>query len=170
MFREIKIDLSIPGSHLRYRRGYFAFRDRSENDEAMKMDLQGAAQSPLDATSLGVTVKGTVLQPASAHSVQLQIALDPKQFLLQDREVGSLDLLFLQKNAAGKFLAAEKQHFDVRFGRQEYAALAKTGLILQRKLTIDPASSEIRVVVRDAESGTIGSVTMPTKQFVWPGR
>jgi len=177
-FREIKIELPARGSRLRYRRGYFAVREGSEleavvkNEAAMKLDLQGAAQSPVDATSLGVILKGTVLKPMSAHALQLQITLDPKQFLLHDREnrqEGGLDLLFLQKNSAGKFLAAEKQHFDVRFGPQEYAAVAKSGLVLQRKLAIDPGASEIRVVVRDTESGTLGSVTVPTKQFSWSG-
>jgi hypothetical protein len=135
----------------------------------MKTDLQLAARSPIDATDLGVTVRGKALPPASARMLQLQITLDPKQFLLDDRDnhrQGGLDLLFLQMDTAGNFLAAVKQHFDVNFDHKEYDSLVRSGLILQRRLGIDPASAEIRVLVRDAGSGALGSVTFPVKKFL----
>lgn len=168
-FRAIKIKASVLDSRLRYRRGYFALPERSAGDAISKMDLAEAARSPLDATALGVSVTGKTLSPASARTLQLQVALDPKQFLLHDQEnrrQGGLDLLFLQKDSAGKFLAAEKQHLDVNFTRREYDSLAKAGLILQRRLAIDPAATEIRILVRDAASGALGSVTIPVKSFL----
>ncbi|MGC1580395.1 MAG: VWA domain-containing protein [Candidatus Acidiferrales bacterium] len=168
-FRKIKISLDAPDSRLRYRRGYFAFSEHSPDDMNMKTDLQEAARSPVDATDLGVTVSGKALPPASARLLQLQITLDPKQFLLNDRDNrrhGGLDLLFLQTDTVGKFLTAEKQHFDVNFHHEEYDSLAKSGLILQRRLEIDPASAGIRVLVRDAGSGALGSVTFPVKKFL----
>ncbi len=167
-FRKIKIGLDITGSRLRYRRGYFAFPERSGNEVSMRTDLAEAGRSPLDATALGVTVNGKTLAPSSARLLQLQVTLDPKQFLLRDqgnRKQGGLDLLFLQKDSAGNFLVAEKQHFEVNFSQTEYAALAKAGLILQRKLAINPTSTEIRVLVRDGGSGALGSVTFPVKTF-----
>jgi VWFA-related protein len=167
-FREIKINLRIPGSQLRYRRGYFAFSERAESEAVMKTDLQEAARSPLDASALGLTVRGKTLQSTPTRLLQLQVALDPKQFLLHDqdnRRKGGLDLLFVQKDSAGNFLAAEKQHFDVNFERKEYDLLAKTGMVLQRQLGIDPKSAEIRVLVRDAGSGALGSVTIPVRRF-----
>ncbi len=168
-FRKIKISLDTPDSRLRYRRGYFAFPERSADETNMKTDLQLAALSPVDATDLGVTVRGKALPSASARTLQLQIILDPRQFLLDDRDnhrQGGLDLLFLQMDTVGKFLAAEKQHFDVNFEQKEYDSLAKSGLILQRRLGIDPASVDIRVLVRDAGSGALGSVTFPVKKFL----
>lgn len=168
-FRKIKIETALPGAHLRYRRGYFALPERAEGDASMKNDLADAARSPLDATTLGLTVSTKNLSPLSSRLLQLQVTLDPKQFLLQDqdhRRQGGLDLLFVQKDSAGKFLAAEKQHFDVNLDRREYGSLAKTGLTLQRKLQVDPASTEIRVLVREAGSGAIGSVTIPVKSLL----
>jgi VWFA-related protein len=167
-FREIKISLRNPGPRLRYRRGYFAFPDRSDGAAIMKTDLAEAARSPLDATELGVTVRTRVLSPTSARLLQLQIALDPKQLLLHqenNRRQGGLDLLFVQIDSIGKFLAAEKQHLDVDFDRKEYDSLAKTGMVLQRRLGINPGSTEIRIFVRDAASGLLGSVTIPVKTF-----
>ena len=169
-FRELKVKVSTEGAQLRYRRGYFAFPDRSKGEVEMKTDLQQAAHSPLDATGLGISVRVKNLSSSSSSSlVQLQVSLDPKQFLLHQvdqRNRGGLDLLFLQKDSSGKFLAAEKQHFDVNFAPKEYEFLAKAGLILQRRLSIDPVSSELRVFVRDTGSGSLGSVTIPVKQLL----
>jgi VWFA-related protein len=167
-FREFKINLPVLGARLRYRRGYFAFPERSASEGIMKVDLQEAARSPVDATGLGFTVRGKTVSPSSARLLQLQVTLDPKQFLLHDQDnqrQGGLDLLFLQRDSGGNFLAAEKQHFDVNFSKKECDFLAKAGLVLQRRVVADPASAEIRVLVRDAASGALGSVTVPVKNF-----
>lgn len=162
-FRDISIHLAVQGGYLRYRRGYFALPEKSERETVVNSDLHDAAISALDATDLGITIRAKTLPPLSAHLLQLQVGLDPKQFLLHEKEnhvAGGLDLVFLQKDSSGKFLAAEKQHFDVKFSQQEYESLVKSGLVLQRRLTIDPNSTEMRVLVRDEGSGTVGSVTV----------
>ncbi|HEY2353021.1 MAG TPA: VWA domain-containing protein [Candidatus Acidoferrum sp.] len=168
-FRDIKIQLPVAGAHLHYRRGYFALREKSDAEALSNTDLQQAAFSPLDATTLGITLRGKPQPSTSARVLQLQVGLDPKEFLLHDQEnrmAGGLDLLFLQKDAGGNFLAAEKQHFEVNFSRKEYAMLAKSGLVLQRRLTIAPGAAEIRVLVRDATSGALGSVTVPLNKLL----
>jgi hypothetical protein len=102
-------------------------------------------------------------------AVQLQITLDPRQLLLREEKgtkKGGLNLLFLQKDSAGSFLAAEKRHFDVRFDAREYSAVARTGLVLQRHLAILPDAAEIRVVVRDLGSASLGSVTVAASKLL----
>ena len=166
-FRELGIHVATGGAQLRYRKGYFAFPEKAGNQEIMTADLQEAARSPVDATALGVTVKEKMLPPASARVAQLQITLDPNQFLLQEHEnrrEGGLDLLFLQKDYSGKFLAAEKQHLNLKFTEGGYERVTKSGLLVRRQLAIDSAAAEIRILVRDAGSGSLGSVTIPVKQ------
>jgi VWFA-related protein len=168
-FREIKIHTIVEDAHLRYRRGYFAFPEKAEHETAMKMDMQEAARSALDATDLGITLKGKSLPPRSSRTLQLQIGIDPRQFVLHDENdhlAGGLDLLFLQKDVSGNFLAAEKQHYEVNFTPKEYDKLAKIGMILQRRLPLNPASAEIRVLVRDQASGALGSVTVPVNKLL----
>jgi VWFA-related protein len=162
-FRDISIHLAVQGAYLRYRRGYFALPEKSEREKVVNADLHDAAISALDATDLGITIRAKPLAPSSAHLLQLQVGVDPKQFLLHEKEnhvAGGLDLVFLQKDSSGKFLAAEKQHVDVKFSHPEYESLVKSGLVLQRRLTIDLGSTEIRVLVRDEGSGSVGSVTV----------
>ena len=167
-FREIRVKVGIPGAHLRYRQGYYAFANRSDSEVVVKTELQQAALSPFEATSLGIIVNGKALQPLSGRDLQLQIALDPKQFLLMEsdhRQKGALDMLFVQSDASGNLLAADKQHFDVNFEQKQYEYLTQAGIILQRNVRVLPESVDIRVVVRDAGSGGLGSVDIPVKAF-----
>ena len=168
-FRDISIHLAVQGAELRYRRGYFALPEKSEREKVVNADLHDAAISALDATDLGITVFCKTLPPVSAHVLQVRVGVNPRQFLLHEKDnhvAGGLDLVFLQKDANGKILAAEKQHADVKFSQQEYESLSKTGLVLQRRLTIDPGSTEIRVLTRDEGSGSVGSVTVPLSQVL----
>lgn len=167
-FRELKVKLNRSGAHLRYRQGYYASPRGSDSEEAVKFELQQAAVSPLETTSLGIVVNGTITAPASARTLRLQVGLDPKQFLLKEssgRQQGALDMMFVQRDSAGNVLAADKQHFDINFPQKQYEYLTHSGMILQRNLTVLPQSEEIRVVVRDLGSGSAGSVSIPVKTF-----
>ncbi len=167
-FRKIKIHVDAPGAHLRYRQGYYAFPDRSDTESEVKAELQEAALSPLEATSLGLSVAAKAVDPLAARNLELRMSLDPKQFLLQPdsgRQKGALDLLFVQLDGSNKIITAEKRHFALDFAPKEYEFLAKAAIILEGHLTVQPRSSEIRVLVRDGGSGAFGSVVIPVKTF-----
>jgi VWFA-related protein len=167
-FRELKLKLNRNGARLRYRQGYYASPEGSNSEDAVKSALQQAAMSPLETTSLGMIVNGKAVAPLTARDLQLQVGLDPKQFLLKatgNRQKGALDMVFVQRDASGNILSADKQHFDIDFDQKQYDFLSKAGLILQRKVTALPQSDEIRVVVRDLGSGSVGSVNVPVKVF-----
>ncbi len=169
-FRELKVKVKAEGAHLRYRQGYYASIEDSGagDDAAVKSALQQAAMSPLETTSLGMIVNGRIVAPRSARNLQLQIALDPKQFLLKESDShqrGALDMVFVQRDVSGNLLAGDKQHVDINFEQKQYEYLCKAGMILQRHISILPGSDEIRVVVRDLGSGSVGSVTIPVTAF-----
>jgi VWFA-related protein len=164
-FREIKIK-SKAGLRLRYRSGYYASPDRRDPKEAIADALHQAADSPLDATNLGMIVSGKSAK--DSHILELHIGVDPKQLLLQssgDRRKGAVDLFFLQRDAAGKRVAAEEQHLELNIEEKQYEYLSKVAMVLDRHVTIAPQSTELRVVLRDAGSGSLGSVTLPTEAF-----
>jgi VWFA-related protein len=167
-FRGLKIQVKTPGAHLRYRKGYFAVPELSDPEAAVKVALQDAAFSPLEATNLSLIVLGKPLGPLQDRKLDLRIALDPKQFQLQiseGRHKGALDMMFVQNSLTGEVLGAEKQHFDINFEEKQFAYMATAGLILERHLTVSPQATEVRVIVRDAASGSLGSVIIPVKSF-----
>jgi len=165
-FREIKIQ-SKAGLRLRYRSGYYASPDRASSKAEIADVLQQAAESPLDSTNLGMIISGKGAK--DSHTIELHIGIDPKQLLLQssgDRRKGAVDLFFLQRDAAGKRVAAEEQHLELNIEEKQYEYLSKVAMVLDRHVTIAPQSTELRVVLRDARSGSLGSVTLPAMAFL----
>jgi hypothetical protein len=165
-YRTIKIR-AREGVRLRYRSGYYATPDRTDSKEAIADTLQHAADSPLDSTTLGMIISGKAAK--DSHTVELHIGIDPKQLLLQssgDHRKGAVDLFFLQRDAAGKQVAAEEQHLALNLDERQYEYLSKVALVLDRHVKIAPQSTELRVVLRDAGSGSLGSVTLPTMAFL----
>jgi VWFA-related protein len=170
-YREIKVHVRAQGAQLRYRKGYFASPDRTDSEQAVEVALKDAAESPLDATNLGMIVSGKTVETLSVRKLELHIGLDPKQLLFEnsdDHRKGAVDLYFLQRDGAGIIVAAEKQHVGLNLEEKQYQHLAKVALVLEHHLAIQPQATEIRVVLRDAASGALGSVSMPAAAFFPP--
>lgn len=163
-YRKIKIQVMTAGAQLRYRSGYFAEVEHVDSETQAKPDLEEAALSPLDATRLGMIVSGKLSGPVSARKVELPVGLDPKQLLLKsvgEHGQGAVDLYFVQRNAKGETVAAESQRVGLNLEEKKYEYLSKAGLVLARHVKIDAATTELRVLVRDAGSEALGSVTIP---------
>jgi VWFA-related protein len=165
-FRDVKITVNKPGVKLRYRKGYFAVPEMADSAAAVVASLQNAAFSPLEATTLGMIVAVQALAPAAEHKLELRVAIDPKQLLLKtesEHRKGVIDMMYVQTSATGDVLASEKQRLDLNFDEKQFAHLAKVGAVFLRHVTADAKATQLRVIVRDAASGNLGSVAIPLK-------
>ena len=165
---EIRIGVKLGGARLRYRRQYIAVGYRAENEKSVDSAVQEAALNPLEATTIGMIVEGKLVGPAT-RDVQLRVAIDPKQLLLEgthNQQKGAIDLLFIQRDSAGKILLAEKQHLDLKLPQAQYEFLASAGMVLEHHMSIKPQAAEIRIAVRDSGSGFLGSVTIPVQTLL----
>ncbi|HUL15472.1 MAG TPA: VWA domain-containing protein [Terriglobales bacterium] len=167
-FRKLKIMVDGEGLKLRYRKGYFAANDDATGEPQILASLREAALGPIEATNLGMIVSAKPVQPLSTRELELHIGIDPKQLLLQvspGYRKGAVDLFCLQRDASGKTLTVDKQHIDLNLGEKQYQYMTKAALVLARHLLVQPQASEIRVVLRDAGSGSLGSVSIPATSF-----
>jgi hypothetical protein len=130
-FHEIKIKVDKESASVRYRKGYFATSNRPDDENAITASLQQAAVSPLEATSLGMTVSGTFTGAKTNSGLRLLVVLDPRQLLLHDargNEAGALDLYFIQRDAKGAMLSAERQHVELNFPLSNIGIWERPGL------------------------------------------
>jgi hypothetical protein len=168
-----KVSVKVDGARLRYRDGYFADPEKAGSELRAKAAIQEAALSPVEATSLGMIVSGKLSGPVAERKVELHVGLDPKQLVLQNtenHEKGAVDLYFVQRDSKGELLAAENQRVGISLEEMQYEYLSKAGMVLGRHLTIAPGAEELRVLVRDASSEALGSVTIPVQAlFAGPG-
>ncbi len=162
-FHTIKVKVSRPGVSMRYRKGYFDLPEQPQNDAARKTELADAVFSPLDATEIGLTVER---KPVGAQPGVYEYALrvDPKGVSLQqqgDRWAGQLDVLFVQKDNRGRQYNGEDSKVSMRLTEPNYRKLSTEGIVFRRNVTRVMRATELRIVVRDAASGSVGSVTVP---------
>jgi VWFA-related protein len=167
-FRKLKVTVDTPGTKLRYRSGYFADVEGASTAAAQQA-MKEASVSPLDATSLALIVSGNMTGNAGDRKLELRVAIDPKQLLLDvadNHHKGAVDLYFVQRSPQGDTLAAETQRIGLDLDQQKYDYLSKAGIVLVKHITVVGNASEVRVLVRDTGSQAMGSVIVPVDKLM----
>ena len=169
-YRKVKIQVKDGGWKLRYRTGYLADPEHTDNETKVMAALQDAAASPLDATNLGMIVSR---KPGEAgdRKIEVHVGLDPRQLLLEhanQKWSGTVTLYFVQKDGHGATVAAESQKVGLNLEEKQYEYLSQAGLVLGRHVKIDEKAVELRVLVRDNNSQALGSVAVPVAAWLGP--
>jgi VWFA-related protein len=166
-FRKVEIKVGGENLHTRFRDGYYAKADDSAIEDPEKQ-MQVAAASPLDSNALSMMVSAQHEQPATKRELDFQVGVDVAQLLLQHAQghwKGGIDLMFVQKDETTAVVAAEKKHIDLDFTDAQYQEMQTRGAIFERHLALLAEAKEVRVLVRDAGSGQIGTVSVLLRRF-----
>jgi len=169
-WHELKVQVKRRGVQVRYRRGYFAYPDRELDDKARRALLLEAALSPLDATALAVTVQA---QPGTeANQWRFVLRFDPQELQLTEENgtwTDQLDVLIVQRSARGQIVDHFETTIVLKLPSTAYEQLKREGFALSKHIVVNPAAEELRVIVRDANSGAIGSVNIRTRSLAAGG-
>jgi VWFA-related protein len=167
-FHAIKVRVDRPGVSVRCRRGYFAMPEEQLDEKERKEVFDSAARGPLDATGVGIYARLIPSRPGS-DTLGIELIVVPEDISLQgekDRWVGSLELVFLQRAADGKVLDGTSKTLFLNLKGETYRKLRQDGLVLERSEKLAPGAVELRIVVRDAPSGSMGSVSVPLSRVI----
>ncbi len=164
-FRSLKVKVKRPGLRARHRHGYYAFAEPRQDEASRQAALRDALWSPLDSTALGLTVRlaPAAADPAYTEGVTVALQVDPSNLTLAksgDGWGGTLDILLVLLSAEGETISTLYKPFDLKLSPSEYEKVQR-GLTLTTRLALVTGAEQLRVVVRDAESGAIGSLTAP---------
>jgi len=152
------------GVTLRYRQGYIDTPDAPSDPGRRKYDLEQAALSPIDANALPLAARMLPSTAEGTYNINLTISLAGLN-LEQDGEVwtGEVDVFLLQRDQQGHEFGRVNDTIAMRLKQATYQQMLKTGAPYRREVVLNPKADVLRVVVRDARSGDIGSLTIPTK-------
>ena len=161
-----KIEVETPGRSgvkLRYRKGYFDVAEKPQDDNSRKAELYDAVWSPIDASAMGIvaTVRPAANDPTS---IDVMLKIDHSTIGVQQEQgrwQGRLDVLFVQRDDQGKQYAGSDDTMNLNLTQETYKKLMTDDLAYHRVVARAPAAKLLRIVVRDAASGAIGSVTVP---------
>jgi hypothetical protein len=72
-----------------------------------------------------------------------------------------VDLVFVQLDANNRIVDSSDETFDLKFSPERFRQVLKDGLNYSKRIAIEGDAATLRVVVRDANAGAIGSVNVP---------
>jgi VWFA-related protein len=161
-FRDLKVRVARPGLRLLHRAGYYAANEPPADESSLLKLLAAAAHSPLEATALAVTAR--IEESSAAGQIRLVIELEPKELSLhieEGRWVGAIDTAIVQQTREGANLDVETYNMAMRLIPETYERLLREGLNITRTVRRRPGSDHLRIVVRDAATGSMGSLRIP---------
>ncbi len=158
-YRKLEIRVKKTGLTANHRTGYYAFDEGEVRRGDPRQEIQAAAKDPLDSALIGIDAG--LQKNGEAHEISARI--DAAELIWP--EGGA----FAAKTAIGVFqYDAEGRQLESLIDNVEFACdaakaslLSQHGLSYGRKVTVNPAAARLRLVVRSAKTGAIGSLTVP---------
>jgi len=148
---------------LRYRQGYIDVPDTPGDPKQRKNDLEQAAWSPLDANAIPLTAR---LLPSATGGYNLNLTISLSGLNVQPEGgvwSGEADVLLMQRDQQGREFGRVTDTIEMRLKQATYGQMLKTGVPYRHEIMVNPKAEVLRVVVRDAKSGDLGTLTIPTK-------
>jgi len=172
-FHKLTVEVKRPGVTVRHRTGYFADLKGRPHLREEKEILEMAFTSKLDLGSVGTSVQVDPQSDAGEGALRLAIEVDARDIPLEpekDRWRGRLELFLVQRNSAGKQLSSKAERITMNLTPRSFDEVMKNGVILHRDVQVTADAAELRVVVWNSASGSIGSVIIPLDTIEATGR
>ncbi|HEY4836963.1 MAG TPA: VWA domain-containing protein [Candidatus Acidoferrales bacterium] len=167
-FREIKVRVNRPGLEVRARKGYYAIADTASATERDSQKLADAIKSPLESTDLGFDIQADGFDVAGVRQLKVKITLDANQLRFQqqtDRWTDNISEVWAELDAEGKQVGEISKTIELNRTQDEYKKLLEGGFTYSKTLILAKDAAEVRLVLRDAGNGAIGSVIIPLSRI-----
>ncbi len=157
-----------PGLEVRARKGYYALVDTTSATEHDAQKLADAIRSPLESTDLGFDVQADGFNVGGVRQLKVKITLDANQlrFRQQDgQRADGLSETWAEFNAEGKQVGEISKTIDLNRAEDKYKQLLQDGFTFSKTLVLAKDAVEVRLILRDAGNGAIGSVIIPLSRL-----
>jgi len=167
-FREIKVEVKRPGAHVRARKGYFAMPEPKLTPQLRQAIIAQSATSPLEPTGIGIIARVHPVDPLSTRKLHATGVFDLREFALElkdGRWSGAIDTVFIQLDNKNQIINAIDETTHLHLDAPTYERLAKEGVTYSKDVPILPGAVELRLVLRDGTTGTVGAVSIPLAKY-----
>jgi VWFA-related protein len=164
-FHKLTLKVDRGDINVRYRKGYLDMAQSPQDDRARKSELHDAVWSPLEASAVPLIAQ---LKPTGPGAWEVYVRVDRRGVSLEpnhDRWQGKLDVLFVQKNEQGREFDGVDNTITLNALKPTYDRIVSEGIVFHQSVQQNTQASLLRIVVRDAASGNIGTVTVPFQQL-----
>ncbi len=170
-----KIELAVarPGISLRYRSSYLATPEAKAEiettDRNQQQTFDAVLASPLEFPGLRFSVEATPGEHPGIASLVLHISPAELRLSMRDEKLtGALQLTFIQKLPSGEELSRKNSAFSFQLSPDQYNDAVAHTFTLTSSLKLHEKAAKIRVLLRDLNSGRIGTVDVPADAIPVP--
>jgi VWFA-related protein len=169
-YREIKLKLKRPGLEARYRQGYFATPELGNTKNVREQALEEAVNAPLLASGLGITAK--IAMKPTEHKAQttIEAVLDARELIFHRKDNGeqeaALDMVATVFDDQRQPLSQIVRIVRFSIKPVQFTQNMDTTLSLNIEVNMPAKADRVRLVFRDLESGTVGSVDVNLAKLV----
>ena len=157
------------GVQVHVRQGYVKQGPLHLTPQERRALLANAARSPIDATGVGMSVRvmGSAVAGAQMLEARVQFSAQDAAFAERDgQRTAAVDVVFVQLDAKNRIVDSSDETFDLKFSPERFRQVLKDGLNYSKRIALEGDAVTLRVVVRDATTGTVGSVTIPVGPYL----
>jgi len=163
-FHKLDIKVTRPGAHVYARQGYLATADKPRANETREAAIVRAAMSPLAKRDVDLAAR---LQyrylPDSRAQLDINLLVNANQLTFkQDADknyIATFDIVGFMMNSRGKTDGGFSQTVTAKLSESDYKRALTTGLSYTAHADLPPGTYQLRGVVRDSETGRLGSVS-----------
>jgi VWFA-related protein len=164
-FHKLEIKVTRPGAHVYARQGYVATADTPRSaKETREAAIVRAAMSPLAKRDVDLAAR---LQyrflPDSRAQLDINLLVNANQLTFkQDTDknyLANFDIVGFMMNSMGKTEGGFSQTVTAKLSESDYKRALTTGISYTAHADLPPGTYQLRGVVRDSETGKLGSVS-----------
>ncbi len=163
-FHTLTVHIDRPGLQLFYRQGYYAGSTELPPTPTAKGDLEASLLNQVNSTGVGITARVDPVPGTPRGTLNIRLNLDPGTLSLKENSAGwtgQIEETFMELNASGATLSKASDTKEFHVTRESRASYDTQGIAWPQSLPLIPGATKIAIVVRDAKSGRVGSLTVP---------
>ena len=165
-WHQFDVRVRRPGVRILHRKGYMALAPLKEPSSWSQTEWQAAMQNPLGSTAIRLDARAELF-PAGLN-VLLQIAADDLYYKrLNGQPVTDLEIGFGERNRR-EWTRVRRDGAVITVKENPAQAIRPSIVRFSKVWTMDPETSDVRLVVRDRMTGRFGVLDMPLAAIARP--
>ena len=162
-WREFDVRVSRPGVRILHRKGYMALAPAKQPVNWSQAEWQAAMQNPLGSTAIRLDARAD--PTANGLNLLIQIAADDLYYKrVGGSPVTDLEIGFGERNTK-EWTRVRRDGATITIKENPQQAVKASIVRFQKMWTLDPDTTQVRLIVRDRMTGRFGTLDMPLRDI-----
>jgi VWFA-related protein len=162
-WREFDVRVNRPGVRILHRKGYMALAPVKQPVNWTQAEWQAAMQNPLGSTAIRLDARADAVP--NGLNVLIQIAADDLYYKsVNGAPVTDLEIAFGERNAK-EWTRVRRDGATITIKENPQQTVKPSIVRFAKTWTLEPDTTQVRLIVRDRMTGRFGALDMPLKDL-----